>query len=123
MVWWESKDGEMELVKLGFLKGSLFSLVLFGFPLKFICNVNEKVKHSSVQLVAVMHLLGGLPTANKHKEEEDIVDRSAPNATRNHCFLHQEALAAKDMVPVLDETSNDVIKVVNHMKWGAKNSR
>ena len=53
------------------MKGSLFSLVLFGFPLKFICNVNEMVKHSSVQLVAVMHLLAGLPTANKHKEEEE----------------------------------------------------
>ena len=45
--WLESKDGEIEQVKLGFMKGSLFSLVLFGFPLKFICNVNEMVKHSS----------------------------------------------------------------------------
>ena len=49
-------------------------MVLYGFPLKFICNVNEMVKHSSVQLVAVMYLLAGLPTANKHqKEEEEVV--------------------------------------------------
>uniref|UniRef100_UPI003AAEA413 protein FAM200B-like n=1 Tax=Centroberyx gerrardi TaxID=166262 RepID=UPI003AAEA413 len=37
--------------------------------------------------------------------------------------LHREALAAKDMVPVLHETLKDVVKVVNHIKRSAKNAR
>lgn len=40
----------------------------------------------------------------------------APNATWNHCFLHGEALAAKDTVPVLHGTLKDVIQVVNYIK-------
>uniref|UniRef100_A0A674N592 Uncharacterized protein n=1 Tax=Takifugu rubripes TaxID=31033 RepID=A0A674N592_TAKRU len=40
----------------------------------------------------------------------------APNATWNHCFLHREAIAAKDMVPVLHGTLKDVIQVVNYIK-------
>jgi len=35
---------------------------------------------------------------------------------RNHYFLHREALAAKNTVPLLDEALTNVIKVVNHIK-------
>lgn len=51
-----------------------------------------------------------------------ILERT-PNATWNHCFLHREALAAKDMVPELDCTLKDVVKVVNHVKRSGKNSQ
>ncbi len=39
-----------------------------------------------------------------------------------NCFLHREALAAKDMVPALHETLKDVIKVVYYIKWSPKNN-
>lgn len=52
----------------------------------------------------------------KHSEVvKRILDR-APSATWNHCFLHREALAAKDMVPELHTTLQDVIKRVNYIK-------
>lgn len=47
----------------------------------------------------------------------------APNATWNHNFLHWEALAAKDLVPVLHRTLKDVIQVVNYIKQSAKNTQ
>lgn len=59
----------------------------------------------------------------KHSGAVKQILERAPNATWNHCFLHREALAAKGMVPVLDEALKDVIKVVNHIKRSAKNSR
>lgn len=46
-----------------------------------------------------------------------------PSATWNHCFLHREALASKDMGQVLHETLKDVIQVVNCIKQSAKNSQ
>ena len=68
----------IELVKLGFMKRSLFSLVLYGFPLKCICNVNEMIKHSSVQLVAVMHLLLGFqPPINTKKKKKKKKKKSS----------------------------------------------
>ena len=51
-----------------------------------------------------------------------MTDR-ALNATCKHCFLHREALAAKDMVPVLHETLKDVVEVVNYIKQSAKNTQ
>jgi len=54
---------------------------------------------------------------------KQILILRAPNATWNHYCLHREALAAKNMVPVLDEALQDVIKAVNHIKRSAKNSR
>ena len=52
----------------------------------------------------------------KHSGVVKHILERAPNAMWNHCFLHREALAAKDMVPELDEALKDVIKVVNHIK-------
>ena len=40
----------------------------------------------------------------KHSSVVKQILMRAPNAFWNHCFLHREALAAKNMVPVLDET-------------------
>ena len=47
-----------------------------------------------------------------------VLDR-APNASWKGCFWHGEALAAKDMVPVLHETLKDVVRVVNYIKQSA----
>ena len=55
-----------------FMKGSLFCLVFVWSPLIFICIVNEIVKHSSVQLVMVMHLLAGLSTADEHQRRRRL---------------------------------------------------
>lgn len=66
---------------------------------------------------------GAAAMTGKHSGVVKQILEKAPNATWNHCFLHREALAAKDMVPVLDEALKDVTKVVNHIKRSAKNSR
>lgn len=66
---------------------------------------------------------GAAAMTGKHSGVVKQILERAPNATWNHCFLHREALAAKDMVPELDEALKDVIKVVNHIKRSAKNSR
>ncbi|ROL50003.1 SCAN domain-containing protein 3 [Anabarilius grahami] len=59
----------------------------------------------------------------KHSGVVKRILERAPNATWNHCFLHREALAAKNMVPLLDEALTNVIKVVNYIKRSAKSSR
>ncbi|XP_052327989.1 SCAN domain-containing protein 3-like isoform X2 [Oncorhynchus keta] len=51
-----------------------------------------------------------------------IVER-APSEMFNHCFLHREALAAKDMVPELHTTLHNVIKCVNYIKKSSRLSR
>lgn len=66
---------------------------------------------------------GAAAMTGKHSGVVKQILERAPNATWNHCFLHREALAAKDMVTELDEALKDVIKVVNHIKRSAKNSR
>ncbi|XP_062860404.1 protein FAM200B-like [Trichomycterus rosablanca] len=66
---------------------------------------------------------GAASMTGKHSGVVKQILMRAANATWNHCFLHREALAAKYMVPVLDEALQNVIKVVNHIKRSAKNSR
>ncbi|XP_049321925.1 protein FAM200B-like [Astyanax mexicanus] len=66
---------------------------------------------------------GAASMTGKHSGVVKQILTRAPNATWNHCFLHREALAAKNMVPDLNEALQDVIKVVNHIKRSAKSSR
>uniref|UniRef100_A0A8C5LWZ0 Uncharacterized protein n=1 Tax=Leptobrachium leishanense TaxID=445787 RepID=A0A8C5LWZ0_9ANUR len=66
---------------------------------------------------------GAACMTGKHSGVVKRILEKAPNAIWNHCFLHREALAAKDMVPVLHETLKDVVKVVNYIKRSAKNAR
>ena len=47
----------------------------------------------------------------------------APSEMFNHCFLHREALAAKDMVPELHTILHNVIKCVNYIKKSSRLSR
>lgn len=63
---------------------------------------------------------GAASMTGKHSGVVKIIFESA---SWNHCFLHQEAVAAKNMVPVLDETLKKVVKLANHIKQSAKNSR
>ncbi|KAI6659622.1 hypothetical protein LOD99_14545 [Oopsacas minuta] len=42
--------------------------------------------------------------------------RDVPQCSFNHCMLHKQALAAKNLQPELHETLNLVIKVVNFVK-------
>lgn len=65
---------------------------------------------------------GAATMTGKHSGVVKQILERAPNAMWNHCFLHREALAAKDMMLVLGEALKDVIKVVNHIKQSAKNS-
>uniref|UniRef100_A0A8C5LN94 SCAN domain-containing protein 3 n=1 Tax=Leptobrachium leishanense TaxID=445787 RepID=A0A8C5LN94_9ANUR len=62
---------------------------------------------------------GAACMTGNHSGVVKIILEKAPN----HCFLHREALAAKDMVPVLHKTLKDVAKVVNYIKRSAKNAR
>ncbi|XP_064412766.1 protein FAM200B-like [Latimeria chalumnae] len=66
---------------------------------------------------------GAASMTGKHSGVVQRILSKAPNATWNHCFLHREALAAKDMVPEVHETLKDVVKIVNYIKQNAKNSQ
>lgn len=66
---------------------------------------------------------GAASMTGKHSGVVKRILERAPNATWNHCFLHREALAAKNMLPVINETLKEVGKVVNHIKRSAKTSR
>ena len=46
-----------------------------------------------------------------------------PDMIFNHCIIHRQALAAKNMQPDLHDVLKDVIKVVNFVKSSALNSR
>lgn len=59
---------------------------------------------------------GAAAMKGKHSGVVKWILERAPSATWNHCFLHREALAAKDMVPELHATLKDTIKCVNYIK-------
>ena len=46
-----------------------------------------------------------------------------PDMISNHCMIHRQALAAKNMQPDLHDVLKDVIKVVNFVKSSALNSQ
>jgi hypothetical protein len=65
---------------------------------------------------------GAVAMRRKHTRVIMQILERAPSATWNHCFLHREALAAKDMVPELHVTLQDVIKCVNYIKKSSAKS-
>ncbi|XP_058272819.1 protein FAM200A-like [Hemibagrus wyckioides] len=65
---------------------------------------------------------GAASMTGKHSGVVKRILERASNATWNHCFLHGEALASKNMAPVLDEMLKEVVKVVKHIKRSAKTS-
>ncbi|XP_052350117.1 protein FAM200A-like [Oncorhynchus keta] len=66
---------------------------------------------------------GAAAMMGKHSGVVKRILERAQSATWNHCFLHREALAAKDMVPELQATLQDVIKCVNYIKKSSTKSR
>ncbi len=46
-----------------------------------------------------------------------------PECESTHCIIHREMLASRKMPPELNSVLNDVIKVINHVKAHALNSR
>uniref|UniRef100_UPI00358E5144 protein FAM200C-like n=1 Tax=Myxine glutinosa TaxID=7769 RepID=UPI00358E5144 len=47
----------------------------------------------------------------------------APHASFTHCMIHRHALAMKTLPPGLREVLSDVVKIVNHIRGSATNSR
>ena len=47
----------------------------------------------------------------------------APECESTHCVIHREMLACRKMPPELSSVLNDVVKVINHIKAQALNSR
>uniref|UniRef100_UPI00358F8622 kelch-like protein 10 n=1 Tax=Myxine glutinosa TaxID=7769 RepID=UPI00358F8622 len=52
-----------------------------------------------------------------------LIQDVAPEASWTHCFLHREALAAKEMSPGLAEVMDIAVKTINHLRKSALNSR
>lgn len=51
------------------------------------------------------------------------IQEKAPDAVWTHCFIHREALAAKELSPDLNEVLNDCISIVNFIKSRPLNQR
>ena len=51
------------------------------------------------------------------------VKEVAPECEATHCMIHREMLASKKMSPELHTVLNDAIRVINHIKAHALNSR
>jgi hypothetical protein len=66
---------------------------------------------------------GAAAMMGKHSGVVKWIVERAPSEMFNHCFLHREALAAKDMVPELHTTLHNVIKCVNYIKKSSRLSR
>lgn len=47
----------------------------------------------------------------------------APECESTHCIIHREMLASRKMPPDFNSVLNDVLKVINHIKAHALNSR
>ncbi|XP_070797156.1 SCAN domain-containing protein 3-like [Pituophis catenifer annectens] len=47
----------------------------------------------------------------------------APECESTHCIIHREMLASRKMSPEFNSVLNDVVKVINHIKANALNSR
>ena len=47
----------------------------------------------------------------------------APESQSTHCIIHREMLASRKMLPELASVLNDAVKVINHIKAYALNSR
>ena len=52
-----------------------------------------------------------------------LIKDVAPEVTWNYCFLHREALAAKDMSLGLSEVMDIAVKTINNLRKSALNSR
>lgn len=58
----------------------------------------------------------------KHSGVIQHIKNVAPNAVLCHCFIHREALAAKEVGEELHEVMISAAKIVNHIKTSALNA-
>ena len=66
---------------------------------------------------------GAAAMTGKHSGVIQRIKNVAPNAVSYHCFIHREALAAKDLGEELHEVMMNAVKIVNHIKTSALNVR
>lgn len=66
---------------------------------------------------------GGRSMAGCYAGLQALIRKEAPHAIWTHCFIHREALAAKNISPALHEVLQSVIEVVNFIKSRPLKSR
>lgn len=66
---------------------------------------------------------GAAAMTGKHSGVIGLIKNVAPNALSCHCFIHREALAAKELGEELHEVMTNVVKIVNHIKTSGLNVR
>uniref|UniRef100_UPI00398F2BF5 protein FAM200B-like n=1 Tax=Pristiophorus japonicus TaxID=55135 RepID=UPI00398F2BF5 len=66
---------------------------------------------------------GAAAMTGKHSSVVQKIKATSPGAIWTHCFLHREALAAKDIEPGLHGVLNTAVTLVNFIKSRARNSR
>ncbi|KAI6647160.1 Zinc finger BED domain-containing protein 5-like [Oopsacas minuta] len=66
---------------------------------------------------------GAPPMLGKHSGFKAKLQQVAPHTFMIHCMIHREALAARTMPESLMNVFSQVIKIVNHIKLSALNTR
>ena len=66
---------------------------------------------------------GAAAMTGKHSGVTQRIKNVAPNAISYHCFIHREALAAKELGEELHDVMMNAVKIVNHIKSSALNIR
>uniref|UniRef100_K7FHZ8 DUF4371 domain-containing protein n=1 Tax=Pelodiscus sinensis TaxID=13735 RepID=K7FHZ8_PELSI len=66
---------------------------------------------------------GAPPMLGSRLGLQTLVKQHAPMVTRVHCFIHREALASKTLPDQLNTLFKELVKVVNHIKSSALNTR
>jgi len=66
---------------------------------------------------------GAAAMIGRHSGVVTQIKALAPECKSTHCFLHRESLATKKMSTELNSVLSEVVKIVNHVKANALNSR
>ena len=66
---------------------------------------------------------GAAVMTGRHSGVVTQIKALAPECKVTHCFLHRDCLATKKMSADLNNVLTDVVKIVNHIKTNALNSR
>lgn len=90
------------------------------------CAIEEKIKQYGLDWANVIGLCtDGAPAMTGWKKglAARIAEVANSEFQSSHCMLHREALAAKDASPELSATLKMCVKMINHIKANALNSR
>ena len=66
---------------------------------------------------------GAAAMTGRHSGVVTQIKALIPECKSTHCFIHRESLATKNMPTELNDVLNEVVKIVNHVKANALNSR